>query len=143
MKMMSIQRTLVIALAATLLSTGCKKYEDGPAFSLRSKKERIANTWRVEQALNGSQDVTSDFDQYELQMLTSGNATLSALYVLGEASFELQTNGTWSLENSKEDLVLDFENNDADETYEILRLKEDELWLRTMDNGLELHLIPR
>ncbi len=140
---MSIQRTLVIALAATLLSTGCKKYEDGPAFSLRSKKERIANTWRVEQALNGSQDVTSNFDQYELQMLTSGNATLSALYTLGDLSFELQTNGTWSLENSNEDLRLDYENNDADETYKILRLKEDELWLRTMDNGLELHLIPR
>jgi len=143
MKMMSIQRTFVIALAATLLSTGCKKYEDGPAFSLRSKKERIANTWRVEQALNGSQDVTSNFDQYELQMLTSGNATLSALYTLGDLSFELQTNGTWSLENSNEDLRLDYENNDADETYKILRLKEDELWLRTMDNGLELHLIPR
>jgi len=141
--MINIQRTLVIALAATMLSTGCKKYEDGPAFSLRSKKERVANTWRVGQALNGGQDVTSDFDQYELQMLSSGNATLSALYTLGDLSFELQTSGTWSLQNSNEDLRLDFENDDADETYEILRLKEDELWLRTMNNDLELHLVPR
>lgn len=141
--MMNIQKTLVIGIAAMMLTTGCKKYEDGPAVSFRSKKARIANTWRVEKALNGSEDVTSDFDQYELQMLTNGNATLSALYHLGDLSFEFQTNGTWSLENNNEDLRLDFENDAADETYEILRLKEDELWLRTKSKDLELHLTPR
>ena len=140
---MNIQKTLVIGIAAMMLTTGCKKYEDGPAVSFRSKKARIANTWRVEKALNGSEDVTSDFDQYELQMLTNGNATLSALYHLGDLSFEFQTNGTWSLENNNEDLRLDFENDAADETYEILRLKEDELWLRTKSKDLELHLTPR
>ena len=140
---MNIQKTLVIGIAAMMLTTGCKKYEDGPAVSFRSKKARIANTWRVDKALNGSEDVTSDFDQYELQMLTNGNATLSALYHLGDLSFEFQTNGTWSLENNNEDLRLDFENDAADETYEILRLKEDELWLRTKSKDLELHLTPR
>ena len=141
--MINIQKTLVIGIAAMMLTTGCKKYEDGPAVSFRSKKARIANTWRVDKALNGSEDVTSDFDQYELQMLTNGNATLSALYHLGDLSFEFQTNGTWSLENNNEDLRLDFENDAADETYEILRLKEDELWLRTKSKDLELHLTPR
>ncbi len=141
--MKTLRRTFLLTLAIGLLTTSCKKYEAGPLVSLRSKKERIANTWRVEQAINNGQTVTSDFDQYELQMLHNGNATLAALYNLGSLSFEFQTDGTWSLEDSKEDLRLDFENGAADRTYEILRLKEDELWLREKGDDLELHLVPR
>ena len=36
----------------------------------------------------------------------------------------------------------DFGNDAADETYEILRLKETELWLREKDGDLELQLVP-
>ncbi len=141
--MINTRTTLLLAFTASLLTTGCKKYDDGPLLSLRSKTERISNTWRVEMATNGGSDVTSDFDQYELQMLHDGDATLAALYNLGNLSFEFQTNGTWSFENNKEDLRLDFENDAADRTYEILRLKEDELWLKEKGDDLELHLVPQ
>jgi len=124
------------------LGTGCGKYDDGPDLSLRSRKERIANTWRVEKAMNGGDDVTYAFDEYELKMTKDGDATLTANYELGDLTFEFATNGTWDLENSDEDLKLDFENNDADETYEILRLKETELWLQEKGGDLELRLAP-
>ena len=75
-------------------------------------------------------------------MLSDGAASLAALYTLGDLTFEFSTSGTWSLENSNEDLELDFENNAADKTYEILRLKEKELWLREKGGSLELHLEP-
>jgi len=125
-----------------VLGTGCGKYDDGPDLSLRSRKERIANTWRVEKAMNGGDDVTYAFDEYELKMTKDGDATLTANYELGDLTFEFATNGTWDLENSDEDLKLDFENNDADETYEILRLKETELWLQEKGGDLELRLAP-
>lgn len=141
--MINTRTTLLLAFTVTLLATSCKKYDDGPMFSLRSKTERVSNTWRVERATDGGNDVTSSFDQYELQLLSNGDASLAALYSLGSLSFEFQTNGTWSFEDSKEDLRLDFENDAADRTYEILRLKEDELWLQENGGGLELHLIPR
>lgn len=128
--------------AGGMLMTSCKKYEDGPLFSLRSKQEKIANTWRVDLAMNEGQNVTSSFDQYELQMLRNGSATLAALYTLGDLTFEFQTNGSWELVNNNEDLSLDFENDAADATYEILRLKEDELWLREKGGTLELQLVP-
>ena len=133
---------LALAFIGSIGLSSCSKYEDGPAFSLRSKKERIANTWRVEKAMDNGSDVTSSFDQYELEMLSDGKASLAALYTLGDLTFEFETNGTWSLENNNEDLRLDFENDAADETYEILRLKEDELWLREKGGSLELQLIP-
>jgi hypothetical protein len=142
---MTMNKTAIALIALTVgtaLTTGCGKYEDGPDFSLRSRKERIANTWQVEKATDGGNDVTSSFDQYELQMLRDGAATLAALYHIGDLSFEFQTNGTWDLVNKDEDLQLDFENNAADETWEILRLKEKELWLHEKDGDLELHLIP-
>ena len=141
MKNLSTASLLAIITLGSL-STGCGKYEEGPDFSLRSRRERIANTWRVEKAMNGSDDVTSAFDQYELKMTKDGDATLTANYALGDLTFEFATNGTWDFENSDEDLKLDFENNDADETYTILRLKEDELWVREKGGNLELQLEP-
>ena len=141
--MINTRTTLLLAFTVTLLATSCKKYDDGPMFSLRSKTERISNTWRVDKATNGGNDVTSSFDQYELQLLSNGDATLAALYSLGSLSFDFETTGTWSFEDSKEDLRLDFENDAADRTYEILRLKEDELWLQDNGGGLELHLVSR
>ena len=142
MKPLSIVSILAISALGTL-STGCGKYEDGPDFSLRSRASRIANTWKVESARKGGDDVPSSFTQYELNMTKDGDATLTANYELGDVTFEYATNGTWDFENKDEDLKLDFENNDADETYNILRLKEEELWLREKGGDLELHLEPK
>lgn len=126
----------------TMLAGSCK-YEDGPIVSLRSKEQRLANTWKVESAYNDGNNVTSSYDQYELQMLTDGKARLAAIYTLGNVTFEYETDGRWELINDKEDLKLDFEDNDADRTYQILRLKEKQLWIREKGGDTELHLIPR
>jgi hypothetical protein len=132
----------MLALAGGMALSSCSKYEEGPAFSLRSKEERVANTWKVDKAMENGNDVTGSFDQYQLEMLSGGQASLAALYSLGELNFEFETDGTWSLENNNEDLRLDFQNDAADRIYEILRLKEDELWLREKGGSLELYLEP-
>jgi hypothetical protein len=132
----------MMALVAAATFTSCQKYDDGPFFSLRTREERIANTWKVEKAMNGDNDITSSFEQYELKLKKNRDATLTAQYALGSLSFEFATSGTWDFENSSEDVRFDFENDAADETYEILRLKETELWLREKDGDLELRLVP-
>jgi len=133
----------MIALVAVTGLMGCKKYDDGPMFSLRSREERISNTWRIDRAMNGSDDVTSAFDQYELRLTKDHDASLTATYTLFGTDFSFTTSGTWSFENKDEDLRLDFEDSDADETYQILRLKETELWLREKGGDLELQLVPQ
>jgi Domain of unknown function (DUF5004) len=133
----------MIALVAFTGLIGCKKYDDGPAFSLRSREERVANTWRIDRAMNGSDDVTSAFDQYELRLTKDHDASLTATYTLFGTDFSFTTSGTWSFENKDEDLRLDFDDSDADETYQILRLKETELWLREKGGDLELQLVPQ
>ncbi len=134
---------LGIVASATLLLGSCKKYEEGPMVSLKSKKERVSNTWKIEKAYRNGNDVTSDYDQYELQMLTDGDARLVAIYTFGDFTFEAETDGTWNFQNDKEEIRLDFENDDADNVYQILKLKEKELWIREKGGEDELHLIPR
>ena len=138
----TITRSMIALVAVTGLM-GCKKYDDGPMFSLRSREERISNTWRIDRAMNGSDDVTSAFDQYELRLTKDHDASLTATYTLFGTDFSFTTSGTWSFENKDEDLRLDFEDGDADETYQILRLKETELWLREKGGDLELQLVPQ
>jgi hypothetical protein len=133
---------ILAGLVAVVTLSGCQKYDDGPFFSLRSREERIANTWKVDKAMNGSDNVTSAFTQYTLKMTRGRDADLKAEYSLGALTFQFETDGTWDFENNSEDLRLDFENDAADETYEILRLKEKELWLREKDGDLELQLVP-
>lgn len=41
--------------------TACKKYEERPTVSFVSRKERIANNWRVDKAYSNGNDVTSSY----------------------------------------------------------------------------------
>lgn len=137
-------KTKLIILTAFLALTtvSCSKYEDGPAISLRSKTQRVANTWKIENAYRNGEDVTSDYDQYVLTLRDDNTARLVAIYTSGVFSVEVETNGTWTFEDKKEVLVLNFEDDAADGKYLILRLKEKELWLREVGGDDELHLIP-
>ena len=67
-----------ITLASMLSFTGCKKYEAGPDISFSSKKERIANTWKVETFLkqNAENCVSSmpfPYEGYPLSKLALSN----------------------------------------------------------------------
>jgi len=130
--------------AIVLLSVaGCQKYPDGPLVSARTKTERVANNWKVGQAFENGKDVTADYNRYELSLTKSGGADLSVKFVVIGATFEYTTNGTWSFVNSKEKLSFDYNNNDADGVYQILKLEEDEMWLKGDGGSLELHYVTR
>jgi len=128
----------------TLILPSCKKYEEGPALSLRSKKERISNTWVIESAFRNNVNISDAYKDFILIMNKNGSATLQLKVIVFSSEIFLQTDGTWTLEEFNENLRLNFENNDYDRYYEILKLKETELWLREIGyNGDELKLRPR
>lgn len=131
------------ALLALFVLPSCNKYEEGPAVSLRTKKERVSNEWQIENAYRNGEEVTDEYDEYTLRLRKDGDAELAALYSSGDFTFEYETQGTWSFEDKKEEINMDFENDEADRRYQILRLKEDELWLREIGGEDELHLMPR
>ena len=94
----------------------------------------------IDKAFEGGQDVTTSYDNYVLTLTTGHAATLNAQYVFFGIPINTETSGTWAFENNDENLVLDFEDNVADGTYQILRLTEPELWLRKTGDDLELRL---
>jgi hypothetical protein len=141
---MNFTRTIgaMTLLAATALGS-CQKYEEGPAVSLTPREDRVANTWVIAYAEENGENVSSDFDQYELYLKTDRDATLTASYTAFGTDFNTTTNGTWNFTNDDENIRFDYEDDDQDNEFRILRLKSDELWLQDIDQDLELHLLPK
>jgi len=141
---MKTKQIILSLITVTLLSvSSCKKYPDGPGFSLRTKTSRVVNNWKIVQAFDNGKEVTSDYNKYELSLTKTGKASLAVKYVILGLNFEYVTNGTWAFVSNKEKISFDFENNDADKVYKILKLEEDEMWLKEDTGTLELHYVTR
>lgn len=121
--------SLIIALgAATIFS--CKKYDDGPRLSLRTKKARVANEWQFDKVtFSNGQDLTAGFADNSIEFDKDGTYT--------ERDGTSTITGTWKFASDKEDLVLSPDNNSAAQLLHILRLKEKEFWFTNeLNNGV-------
>lgn len=132
----------VIAIALFAF-TSCETYPEGPLISLVSKTDRVTNSWKVAQALDNGTDVTANFNQYELNLAKDGTAELTAKYVFLGVNFDYTTNGTWAFVSDSEKISFNYENDNADGVYQILKLKENEMWLKEDGGTLELHLVTK
>lgn len=113
--------------ALILIFSSCK-YEDGPFLSLRSKTERLVKEWKLDQFFENGVEKTdeakSQFSNYTLTIYNNNTYTLT--YSLNGV-LPYSESGTWKFANKKKDLIL---TDDGDETkYEILKLKETQLWV--------------
>lgn len=123
-----------ITFFVVLLSVAsCGKYEEGPGFSLRSKKARVANEWKVDYAYDhdDQREITADFTGETWEFTKDGE-------FFERENRELDDAGTWEFISDKEEIIISFPTEV--ERYTILRLKENEMWLK--DHEEELHLVP-
>lgn len=143
---------IILGLCGSLiLLEGCKKYPEGPALSLRSKKERVANTWKLDALISGGVDSTayfnSLFNDYTVSLTKSGSYNIS-YNIRGFSSTET---GDWSFSSDKEDLKITpksitFGSVPSPSVLQITKLYEKELWLRSFyGNGVakEYHFSPK
>jgi len=123
-----------ILFVSSNLITSCKKYADGPAFSLLTKKARLTGDWTLKTYTHNGDDVTGG-----LKALIGGTILLN---IEKDGSYKKNVAGTidegkWKFGEDKDDVY--FDSNDskvAEDAYRILRLKSKELWLRqTQSNG--------
>lgn len=124
----------VLSLAISLLvGFSCKKYDEGPALSLRTKKQRLTGDWTMAAILKDGKDVTSTYYvkttllDYHFLIEKDGRFAITG---------SGQSAGTWELSDHKRDLVLIPDLSAIKETYQIQRLTEKELWVK--DNVLGL-----
>lgn len=132
--------TLAVLIAvATIGITGCKKYEEGPAFSLRSKKARVVGKWKVEKAWDNGTDITSTYDalNYRLEFKENGDLVLSRTV----AGITVTSTQKWEFSSDKEKIII----IDGSTRYEnqITRLKNKEFWIKAVNPTTdidEIHL---
>jgi hypothetical protein len=142
-----MKKRIIIGLAALFAlgtTVSCeKKYEDGPVVSLTPRVERMANTWIFAYAEQDGENVSDEFDQYELYMNAEYEAELDATYRAFGVEYSTTTMGTWSFQNEEEEVKFDYDDDEFDNEFKILRLLKDELWLKDMDENLEIHLLSK
>jgi hypothetical protein len=125
---------ILFAVASMALATfsSCGKYEDGPGFSLSSKKARVANTWVIEKCIVNGQDVTTTF------LVLLGD---HSLVFKKDGAYEFlvdgdRETGTWSFDSKKENLELMENGSTTKFLQKITRLTSNEMWL-VEDDGTD------
>jgi len=121
----------VVFLLATLAPiSSCKKYEEGPSISLRTKKARITNEWKLEEMKIGGEDVTA---------LIIGFGGEFNLNIKSDETFEQtfggeEVKGKWKFSSDKEEVILTDDSGEA-QTWTIVRLAHDEFWVKFTEDG--------
>ena len=129
--MKNIKKLILAIVAVTFIATSCKKYPDGPSFTLLPKKDRIAGKWRIEQVLVNGYDVTNAYNlwygsDYQLDIVKSGGYLVSGNF---------PDHGTWDFANSKEDVSFISQTDKGTKTYKILRLEQESMWFQDVDSS--------
>ncbi|MCX7861815.1 MAG: hypothetical protein N2449_02335 [Bacteroidales bacterium] len=136
-------RKLFVYCMLLSLLLSCKKYEEGPFISFRSKEERLANTWKVAKYFENGVDKTNDFNNVFNGYAMTINKDNS--YSLSYKLFSLMPyseSGTWFFNTDKTSVT--FKKNNSSSTWKILKLYEEELWGEFVDSNkiIQIHLIP-
>jgi hypothetical protein len=125
---------LLTAITVLSISTGCKKHPDSPDFSLRTRKARVANTWKVDNYKVDGIDFTSLFAGYT-ETFTNSGAYSYTWGVLNGA-------GTWTFQNDFAEIRLNGNDEQSNRVLTILKLEEKSMWYTYMVGGIknEIHL---
>ena len=137
---MKTKLSISVILLGAIIMLGlqsCKKYPEGPVISLRTKTERVANTWKVDNYKINSSDYTSFMSDYDETFTKEGDYS----YSWGS----LDGTGKWAFQNDKEQIKLTGIDNQASHDLTILKLEEKSFWYYYMDGNdkHEVHLIPK
>ncbi len=111
---------LIISLTIGGL-TSCQKYEEGPAFTLKSKTARLTQEWQVI-SFNGEVAEVDD-DVYILEFSNDGDFEETILYADGTDNIRI---GTWEWQDSKETVRVFIDGNISD--LAVTKLTSDEFW---------------
>lgn len=128
--MKKFKTVFAVLCGAAILFGGvsCKKYEEGGRLGAADRK--IVNSWTVEKAtdLEDGSDITADFNGETWEF------TKDDVYKENG-----QAKGTYTFSEDKLTLIIEKYDGGSD-TYKVLKLKSDEMWLEEYGDE-EIHLV--
>ena len=139
--------SILITLSMLFLINSCGKYEEGPKFSIKSKASRVATTWKLDEILINDEDQDIGYNQYYTMTLekdgTGNQKNVEFTYendlVEPASNYDLE----WEFSSNKEKIKFFVKVNLASEWseyYDIIKLKEKEMWLSENDT-VHLHYV--
>lgn len=145
--------SLIFSALSFLFLLGCKKYPDGPLASIYTKKHRLVGEWEVDYfAINGY-DSTSYvrslpyFGKIGFYKTEDSHGRCTFSYFSN--NYDYKTFGYWEFKNNKNDIYIHQVSLNppinfsigpygaGDATWDIMRLKDKELWLKSNYDGKE------
>lgn len=136
-----MKKFLLFALFALTLVpfNSCKKYEEGPALSLLSKKQRAANTWNIVKYYENGTDKTEDsklvFTDFVLIMDKNNMKYSKSFKALGLLPYG--ESGSWKFSSDQSSLEFTPDNTSiAAYNWKIIKLKETELGVTYSYNSI-------
>ena len=108
---------LVFFVVIIFINNSCKKYPQGPSFSLQSKSSRLSQHWKLSQYFYDHFDHTTDFMQnyvaYQINITQPnlyGGAPEMNIYTqsympLNGTTHTVQVEGTWELSDDETELL--------------------------------------
>jgi uncharacterized lipoprotein YehR (DUF1307 family) len=135
--------SLTIALGLIFAISSCKKYDEGPGFSLRSKAERVANTWKFDKVTEADgDDVTSSYTGWTMVLDKDGGMTMNYVFL----SIPYSDEGTWAFASDNEEIHLTYTNALLEslwpKEFTIKKLKEKEFWVVAKTDNTEFQFAP-
>ncbi|MDG2370036.1 MAG: glycoside hydrolase family 43 C-terminal domain-containing protein [Flavobacteriales bacterium] len=131
------KKNTTLLLAATIVTTlnfhSCKKYDDGPAFSLRSKTSRLTGEWEVVRI--GSAVYPQNGYSLEFEFDKNGDFTYGTSYSYNGQNYSYAYGGEWEFSSDKEDIEITINNSVL--TFEINRLTNKELWMEDASDNTD------
>lgn len=115
---------LTLAGVTVIGVSSCGKYEDGPGFSLLSKKSRVVGDWEVKSI--GADVYGTDYS-VNMSFEKSGDLLVTSSYSYQGSSQSYSYAGSWDFASDKEQLSLIVDG--SVQLFEIKRLTNKEMWL--------------
>ena len=125
MKSKTVSKLMLFALAIMLFGLNGCKYEEGPAFTVLTKKMRLTGEWEVV-SIEGQ----NKFGELYLQFDKDGKFKM--IYDLG--IFKESAEGKWDWAEGKENIEITMDGDT--EEWKVIKLTNSEFWFEDEDGTL-------
>jgi hypothetical protein len=134
---------LLMFFVLTSVTTNCKKYEEGPSFTLLSKKSRVDNTWKLDKYYENSVDKTSDalnvFKDFTLVMDKNNMKYSKSFTALGILPYG--ESGSWKFSSDMNSILFTPDNSSiVPYSWNIIKLKNKSMGYAYTTNNVNVKL---
>jgi len=120
-----------LLLAATMITVlnfhSCKKYDDGPSFTLRTTTARLTGEWEIVRI--GSEIYPQNGYSLEFEFEKNGDFAYKYSYSSSGQNYSYSYGGEWEFSSDKENIEIILNGSVLD--FEINRLTNKELWIES------------